>query len=137
MRRRPAGIHLAVALGSALGSIFRYLVSLGMVTAFGPVFPWGTLTVNALGSFLIGLYARLTDTDGRLFVRPATRHFVLTGFCGGFTTLSIFNLETLRLAQLNAPGLAGMNVVVSLAVWMAAVWMGSRVGQTLNRLPRQ
>jgi CrcB protein len=75
------------------------MVSVGMVQLLGPGFAWGTLTVNVAWSFLIWLYATLTEPDGRPMAGPAARQFVLAGFCGGFTTFSIFSLENLLLAE--------------------------------------
>ena len=132
---RPATrLYLAVGLGSAIGSGARVAVSLGMVHWLGHGFAWGTLTVNVLGSFLIGLYATLTEPDGRLMASPATRQFVLAGFCGGFTTFSIFSLETLLMVEAGAFGRAGLNVGLSIVLWLLAVWIGYRLGMRLNRL---
>ena len=127
-------LYLAVGLGASLGSVARAAVSLGMLHWLGPGFPWGTLTVNVLGSFLIGLYATLTEPDGRLMASPARRQFVLAGFCGGFTTFSIFSLETLFLVEWGSFGLAGLNIALSVVLWLLAVWIGYRLGVRLNRL---
>jgi CrcB protein len=128
-------IYLAVAAGGALGSLARWAVSLVAVRALGPAFPWGTLTVNALGSFLIGLYFTVTDPDGRYLVAPAARQFVLAGFCGGFTTFSAFSLETLLLVRQAQWTLAILYVVSSIALWLIGVWMGHAMGLRVNRLP--
>jgi CrcB protein len=127
-------LYVAVGIGSGIGAVARHLCSLGLIAALGHGFPWGTLAVNVVGSFVIGLYATFTEPDGRLFARPATRQFVLAGFCGGFTTFSIFSLETLRLAEDGRPKLAMTYVVVSVVLWLVAVWAGSRLAQRLNRL---
>jgi fluoride exporter len=128
-----ARLVLAVGLGAALGSVARYLCSLGMVHLLGAGFPWGTLTVNVLGSLLIGLYASLTEPGGRVAASPARLQFVLTGFCGGFTTFSIFSLETLLLLQQQSFGRAGFYVGLSLFLWLVAVWIGHRIGARMNR----
>ena len=127
-------LFVAVGLGASLGSVARYLASLATLHLLGSGFPWGTLAVNVLGSFLIGLYSTLTEPDGRLMASPATRQFVLAGVCGGFTTFSIFSLETLRLAERGAFALAGTNVAASVILWLVAVWTGYRIGQRMNRL---
>ena len=127
-------VYLSVMFGSALGSVARYLCSLALLSAFGPAFPWGTLAVNVLGSFLIGFYATLTEAGGRMLASPAHRQFVLAGFCGGFTTFSVFSLETIFLIESRAFMLAAANVVVSLILWLIAVWLGYRTGARLNRL---
>ena len=129
-------LYGAVGLGAALGSLARGLVSLGLLAALGPAFPWGTLAVNVLGSFLIGLYATLSEPGGRLFASPAQRQFVLAGFCGGFTTFSIFSLEVVLLVERGNVGLAAVNLGASAVSWLLAVWAGYRLGLRLNRLGR-
>jgi CrcB protein len=129
-------LYAAVAAGSALGALARYLCSVAAVALLGPAFPWGTLTVNVLGSFLIGLYASLSEPDGRLLASPAQRQFVMAGFCGGFTTFSIFSLETLLLVDRQEFHLAAIYVTVSVALWLASVWIGYRIGSKMNRLKR-
>jgi fluoride exporter len=136
MKSRSGRIYLAVALGSALGAVTRHLVSVAALAALGPAFAWGTLIANVLGSWLIGLYAALTEPGGRLMARPAARQFVLGGFCGGFTTFSIFSLETLLLFGEGRRGVALLYVGVSLAAWLVAVWAGHAAGMRLNRLRR-
>lgn len=131
---RQSRLFLAVGLGASLGSVARYLGSLGMLHLLGSGFAWGTLTVNVLGSLLIGLYSTLTEPDGRLMASPATRQFVLAGFCGGFTTFSIFSLETLLLFERGAAVLAGINVAASVMLWLLAVWIGHLIGVRMNRL---
>lgn len=127
-------LHLLVGFGAALGSVARYLCALASLLMLGPAFPWGTLAVNVAGSFLIGFYFTLTEPDGRLFASPATRQFVLAGFCGGFTTFSIFSLETLLLFERFGPVIAGANVALSLVLWMGAVIAGHLLAARLNRL---
>lgn len=129
-----ARLYLAVGLGAAIGSAVRVAISLGIEAALGPGFAWGTLTVNVMGSFLIGLYATLTEPDGRLLARPATRQFVLAGFCGGLTTFSIFSLETLFFVVEGRLDLAALYLVASVVLWLVAVWLGYRLGVRLNRL---
>lgn len=129
-----ARLYLAVGLGSGLGAMMRYLYSLAAASLPGPAFPWSTLIVNVLGSLLIGFIATLTEPDGRLFASPATRQFALTGFCGGFTTFSGFSLETVQLVEQGAYGWAGTYVLISLLLWLPAVWIGHQLGLGLNRL---
>jgi fluoride exporter len=132
--RLNAKLYVAVGLGSGLGAASRYLCSLGLVAVLGAGFPWGTLIVNILGSFIIGFYATLSEPGGRLFPDPATRQFVLAGFCGGFTTFSIFSLETLLLVQRGNPILAGAYVAASLVLWLIAVWAGHTLARRANSL---
>ncbi|RME95607.1 MAG: chromosome condensation protein CrcB [Alphaproteobacteria bacterium] len=127
-------MYLHVALGAAIGGMARALVSIAALAAMGPGFPWGTLVANVVGSFVIGFYAILTDPGGRLMVRAATRQFVMTGVCGGFTTFSVFSLETFRLLAGQDYGLAALNIGVSIVAWLAAVWAGAAFAARLNRL---
>jgi CrcB protein len=92
------------------------------------------LFVNVTGSLIIGFYAALTGPDGRLFVSPRQRQFVMVGICGGYTTFSAFSLETLRLAQSGNFGTASAYILVSIITWMAGVWIGHALAARLNRL---
>ena len=130
----PGRIYGAVALGSGLGAVARSLCSIGILNWLGPGYPLGTLVVNVIGSFLIGLYATLSEPGGRVRASPAARQFVLAGFCGGFTTFSIFSLETVFLIESREFHLAALNVCTSLILWLTAVWLGWRAGARLNRL---
>jgi CrcB protein len=132
--RTTALLYGAITLGSILGSMLRWLASLGMHSALGDAFPWGTLFVNVTGSFAIGFYAALTAPGGRLFAGPRTRQFVMTGVCGGYTTFSLFSLETLDLLRRGAAAEGALYVVISIATWLAAVWAGDALASRLNRL---
>lgn len=120
---------LAVAVGGAIGSVARYWLSSLVALATGGAFPWGTLLVNVLGSFVIGLAAALTSPSGRIVVEPHWVLLVTVGLCGGFTTFSAFSLQTLGLLQEGRVLAAAGNVVASVAVCLLAVWLGWRVGQ--------
>jgi fluoride exporter len=128
------GSYISVALGSIVGVVARFLVSVLFVSQFGDRFPWGTLFVNVTGSFVIGFYAALTGPDGRLFATPRQRQFVMVGICGGYTTFSAFSLETLRLAQSGNVRAAFLNLLISIIGWLSAVWMGHAIAMRLNRL---
>ena len=116
-----------VCLGSALGGGARYLVSLGALRLLGPGFPVGTLTVNVLGSFLIGaiMHVGLTTTA----ISPGLRLFLTTGVMGGFTTYSAFNYETLALATDGEWLLACANVGATLGGCLAAGLLGITVAK--------
>jgi CrcB protein len=124
---------LAVAAGSALGGATRYGLSGLVARSFGETFPWGTLVVNVLGSFLIGFVATVAGPDGRLLVSPVTRQFLMPGIFGGFTTFSSFSLQTLSLAQDGEWSWAAANVVLSIVLCLAGVWLGATVGAWVNR----
>lgn len=129
-----ATLYAAVALGTVIGGVLRAIASLAIHGPAEPGFPWGTLFVNVTGSFAVGLYATLTGPDGRWFAGPKQRQFVMTGICGGYTTFSVFSLETFRLMQAGNLPAAGLNVGLSVVAWLAAVWAGHTVATRLNRL---
>jgi fluoride exporter len=122
-----------VGLGAALGSVLRFLTSYGATAVLGAGYPWGTLTANVLGSFVIGCYATLTGPGGRWPAGNRQRQFVMTGICGGFTTFSLFSLETLQLAQTGGWRPASANVAVSALMWLAGVWLGYRLALRIMR----
>jgi fluoride exporter len=126
-------IVLAVALGSALGGAARYGLSGLVARSFGETFPWGTLIVNVLGSFLIGFVATLTGPDGRVLVSPVTRQFWMPGIFGGFTTFSSFSLQTLSLVQDGEWTRAFANVTLSVALCLLGVWLGASLAAAVNR----
>ena len=128
------GSYISVALGSIVGAVARFLVSVLFVSQFGDGFPWGTLFVNVTGSFVIGFYAALTGPDGRLFVSARQRLFVMVGICGGYTTFSAFSLETLRFVQSGNAHTALIYLLVSAVTWIASVWLGHALAARLNRL---
>jgi CrcB protein len=127
-------VYVAVTLGSALGGLARYAMSGAIAQAIGETFPWGTLMVNILGSFIIGFFATLTATDGRLFVSATTRQFVMAGLCGGFTTFSSFSLQTLNLMRDDEWLAAGGNIAGSVVLCLIAVWIGHLSAAAINQL---
>ncbi|HXF53790.1 MAG TPA: fluoride efflux transporter CrcB [Hyphomicrobiaceae bacterium] len=127
-------IYLWIAVGSALGGVFRYWCSGIAARLIGETFPWGTLIVNVAGSFVIGLFFTLTGPDGRLFVSSNLRQFVMLGLCGGYTTFSSFSLQTLNLMREGEFMLAGANVLASVALCMLAVWLGHIAAAQINHL---
>lgn len=121
---------LLVAAGGALGSVGRFAVATWMVRMAGTGFPWGTLTVNLIGSFVAGLL--LVWFDGRGESAQWLRAFVLIGVLGGFTTWSTFAVEALLLGRGPAPGWAGVYVMVSLVGGLLLVFAGLRLGLALR-----
>jgi CrcB protein len=106
-----------IALGGALGSVLRYL----MVSAIGA--PLGTLAVNVLGSFAIGVLFVVLDA------RTGWQMLVMTGLLGGFTTFSAFSLDTLKLVEAGQPGQAALYVLGSVALSLTAVAAGTALAK--------
>ena len=111
-----------VCFGSALGGGARYLVSLGMTRLLGQSFAYGTLTVNVIGSFLIGALM-VTASEGSA-IAPTLRLALTTGVLGGFTTYSAFSYETFRYLEQGAWSTALVNVLVTLFGGLAATFLG-------------
>jgi CrcB protein len=126
---------LLVGLGSAIGGMARYGCSLLIARSVGETFPWGTLFVNATGSFVIGLFFTLTSSGGRLLVSPDWRIFVTVGICGGYTTFSSLSLQTLTLMRDGEWLLASLNAIGSLVLCLSAVWLGSIIAAAINHRP--
>jgi fluoride exporter len=125
-------LYACVAAGGMLGSVARYLASLLIPAVAG--FPWATLFVNITGSFIIGFYSTLSGPDGRLFASTRQRQFVMTGFCGGYTTFSAFSLETFRLLHGGMARTAFVYIAVSVVSWLVSVWLGHMLASRFNRL---
>jgi len=130
--RTTAILYACVAAGGILGSVARWVVSL-LIPAVS-AFPFATLFVNITGSFIIGFYSTLSGPDGRLFATTRQRQFVMTGFCGGYTTFSSFSLETVRLLRGGLSHTALLYIAVSVVTWLIAVWLGHLLASRLNRL---
>ena len=137
-RRRQALVDAAamygfVTAGGVIGSLLRWAVALMLPVADGGL-PWATFFANATGCFAIGFYATLTGPDGRLFVGPRMRQFFTIGICGGYTTFSSFSLETLRFVLSGDVRSAALYLAISLASWLAAVWLGDMLAERLNNM---
>ncbi len=128
-------IYAAVALGGAMGAVCRFLISAGSVAWLGADFPFGTMAANLAGSFLIGLYMAAAAPQGGGTQGAAAGHFVTTGFCGGFTTFSIFSLETLLLVEEEKTALAALYLSSSVIGWLLAVQAGLSLGRRLKPRP--
>ncbi len=126
-------IYLWIALGSALGGAGRYWCSGVIARHFGETFPWGTLTVNVIGSLLIGLLATVTEPDGRLFISTTARQFFMLGIFGGFTTFSSFSLQALNLVRDGQWTAASGYIAASVAFCLVGVWLGHGLGIAINR----
>jgi CrcB protein len=130
----PRGaIYLWIAVGSGLGGVARLGCANIAPRVFGDAFPWGILLVNIAGSFVIGLFYALTGPEGRFRVSTTARQFVMTGLCGGYTTFSAFSLDTLDLMRDGRLLAAGANMVLSVALCIAAAWAGHAAAVRLSR----
>lgn len=115
----------AIALGGALGALARYVAARQVGEALGLGFPWGTLSVNVLGSFLLGAAAEiaaLAAPEG-----AALRGFLVVGLLGGFTTFSTFSLDTVLLAERGRLDLAAAYAALSAGLAIAGLLAGSRL----------
>ena len=121
---------LWVAGGGALGSALRYGLALGVQRRLGAGWPFGTLAVNLLGSFLIGWAFHLLVS--REILAEGPRLFIVAGLLGGFTTFSAFSLETLRLLQEGAWPLAALYVAISTAGGLLAAWAGFQLASWIG-----
>ena len=128
----PMMTYLWIAIGSALGGVARHWCTLVATAWFGPTFPWGTLFINILGSFVIGLFFALTGPDGRLDVSLDAKLFVMTGLCGGYTTFSAFSLQTLSLFQDGAWFRGSAYIVASVVLCLIAVWAGHALAMAIS-----
>lgn len=118
-----------VALGGATGSVFRYWMSVWSLRRFGPSFPWGTLAVNIIGSFLIGLLIEIIAR--RAQASEEMRLLLVTGFLGGFTTFSAFSLDAMTLFERGAVFSAASYIVASVALSLGAVFAGLALGRAI------
>ncbi|OUD14652.1 camphor resistance protein CrcB [Thioflexithrix psekupsensis] len=112
---------IAIGLGGAIGSLARFWLATGVYAWLGRDFPWGTLLVNLLGSFLIGFLAFFL-ADRALAVE--WRAAIFMGFLGAFTTFSTFSLETIALLQIGEVTRAFLNIIVSVFCCLLATWLG-------------
>lgn len=120
---------LFVCLGGAVGTGARYLVAGWMQRALGAGFPYGTFTVNLVGSFLLSLLMVVGVSSES--ISPTLRIAITTGAMGGFTTYSTFSYETMRFAQEGTYGMVALNITLTLVVCLAASFAGLAVGRLL------
>ena len=122
---------ILVMIGGALGTLARYVVSV-LALPISRDLPWGTILINATGSFIIGLFGTLTLAHGRFPVSENVRLFVMIGLCGGYTTFSSFSLQTLDLMRNGAVVRATVNVFASVVLCVLAVALGHVVAAHWN-----
>jgi len=116
--------YILVILGGALGTGARFWMSGFIAEGGGEFFPLGTLVVNVSGSFVVGFFAAITDTEGPVLLSPRFRQFFMIGVCGGYTTFSSFSLQTLDFARDGDWLKALLNTMLSFGCCLAAVWLG-------------
>ncbi|MFQ1699393.1 fluoride efflux transporter CrcB [Loktanella agnita] len=109
-----------VALGGAIGAVGRYGVNVTAMRLFGPGFPWGTVAVNVLGSFLMGVMVVLLAHKGDMRFAP----FLMTGVLGGFTTFSAFSLDAVTLFERGELVQAAVYIVGTVLVALLAIIAG-------------
>ena len=115
---------LLVFLGAGIGGALRHLVNLGCARACGTAFPWGTLTVNVLGSLVMGIIAGWLAFKAEAAWAQPLRLFLTTGILGGFTTFSAFSLDAALLWERGDVLLAATYVVGSVVLSLAALGIG-------------
>ncbi len=115
---------LFVALGGSIGAVFRYLISLFMIQLFGSGFPFGTLAVNIIGSFFMGIIYALGQVS---HLSPELKALVGVGLLGALTTFSTFSNETLLLIQEGEIMKASLNVLLNLSICIFMVYLGQQL----------
>lgn len=110
-----------VALGGAIGASLRYLTGVAVLRLFGATaFPLGVITVNIIGSFIMGVFVVAAAERGLTHISP----LVMTGILGGFTTFSSFSLETMTLIERGDVGQAGLYILLSVGLSVGALALG-------------
>lgn len=117
-----------VIAGAAVGAPLRYLSDRAIQTRHDTVFPWGTFTVNVLGSLMLGIIAGAVTAGG---ASPQVQLALGTGFCGALTTYSTFSYETLRLLEDDARLFAAANVVASIVAGLGAAFLGVAISKAI------
>ena len=113
---------VCIAMGGAAGALLRYWVSNGSYLLFGRGFPYGTLTVNVVGSLAMGiLYVILVE---RIEASAEWRAGLIVGLLGAFTTFSAFSMDTINLIESGEQLKAGLNMLLSVALCVSGCWMG-------------
>ncbi|WP_064691714.1 fluoride efflux transporter CrcB [Rhizobium aegyptiacum] len=120
---------LLVAVGGAIGSVLRYYVGQWALRLMGPAFPWGTLAVNVVGCFVIGVFAELIAR--RFNASMELRLLLITGFLGGFTTFSAFSLDAISLFEGGNTVVGGVYIAASVGLSMVAVFTGLAIMRAL------
>ena len=115
---------LLVALGGSIGAVFRYLISIFMIQVFGSSFPFGTLLVNVLGSFLMGMVYALGQLS---HLSPELKSMIGVGLLGALTTFSTFSIDTLLLMQQGFWFKSILNVLLNVTLCIFMVYLGQQL----------
>ncbi len=121
---------LVIMFGGGLGAMARFLLSNKVTDKFGSAFPYGTLSVNVIGSFVMGLLAMILVE--RLELDPLLKLGVFVGFLGAFTTFSTFSMDTLNLFEQGHNLRAFLNMFISVSLSVLAVWLGVIIGKSIS-----
>jgi len=119
----------AISLGAVAGANLRYWMSRYALRVLGPVFPYGTLVINVLGSFIVGFF--VIWTTERVMVDPRWRLLVVVGFCGGYTTFSSYAFETMSYFQTGQWALMATNFLANNLLACAAALAGMAFARVL------
>ena len=120
---------LTISLAAIVGANLRYVISRLAVREFGPVFPYGTLVINVIGSFIVGLF--VIWTTERVLIDPRWRLLVAVGFCGSFTTFSGYAFESMSLFERGQWGLMLANIFSNNLLCLGAALAGMAVARAL------
>ncbi|MEK9707661.1 MAG: fluoride efflux transporter CrcB [Alphaproteobacteria bacterium] len=120
---------VAIAIGGAVGALGRHFVNVAMGSLLGTGFPWGTVTVNIVGSFLMGVLIHMLAVSWN--VSPEMRALLTVGALGAFTTFSTFSLDVVTMYERDALLLVGVYVVVSVVASIGALLVGLRLARVV------
>lgn len=124
---------IAIGVGGAIGAVLRFVISGIAYNVLGQNFPWGTLVVNMIGCFLIGLFAQLFE---EIAISPNLRVLILVGGLGAFTTFSTYALENVNLLRDGQFGIAFLDVLVSTVLGIVFVFLGMVLANYLSTVIR-
>ncbi len=120
---------LAISVAAIVGANLRYLLSRLAAREFGPIFPYGTLAINIVGSFIVGFF--VIGTSERVLVDPRWRLLVVVGFCGSFTTFSSYAFETMSYFEQGQWGLMLTNVLGNNLLCLGGALAGMALARVL------
>jgi len=120
---------ILVSLGAIAGANLRYILSRYAAKVLGPVFPYGTLMINILGSFIVGWF--MIWTTERVLVDPRWRLLIVVGFCGGFTTFSSYAFESMAYFEQGQWGLMAANILANNLLCLLAAVAGMALARVL------